>query len=41
MDPHQPRWILHGHTYDNPQRSWHGNTEVIYVHGFAVVDIDR
>lgn len=38
-DRHRPRWLLHGHTYDNPQRSVHSGTEVFYVHGHAVIDL--
>ncbi|WP_234797283.1 metallophosphoesterase family protein [Mycobacteroides chelonae] len=39
VDRHRPRWLLHGHTYDNPPRSRHEGTEVIYTHGHAVVDL--
>lgn len=39
VDRHRPRWILHGHTYDSPQHSRHGDTEVFYVHGQAMVDL--
>lgn len=39
VDRHQPRWLIHGHTYENPPRSRHGRTEIIYVHGHAVVDL--
>lgn len=39
MDRHRPRWLLHGHTYDNPPRSVHGGTDVLYVYGWAVVDL--
>lgn len=39
VDLHQPRWLLHGHTYDKPLSSRHGLTDVIYVHGHAVVDL--
>ncbi|WP_232490780.1 metallophosphoesterase family protein [Mycobacterium dioxanotrophicus] len=39
VDRHQPRWLLHGHTYDKPPSSRHGITDVIYVHGHAVVDL--
>ncbi|BBX87933.1 metallophosphoesterase family protein [Mycolicibacterium aubagnense] len=38
-DRHQPQWLMHGHTYDNPERSLHGGTEVFYVHGHAVIDL--
>lgn len=40
VDRYHPRWLLHGHTYENPARSHRGDTEVIYVHGHAVVDLD-
>ncbi|SIH19313.1 putative phosphoesterase, ICC [Mycobacteroides abscessus subsp. abscessus] len=39
MDQHRPRWLLHGHTYQNPERSMHGDTEVIYVNGYSVIDL--
>lgn len=39
VDRYRPRWLLHGHTYENQERSWHGDTEVVYVHGHAVVDL--
>lgn len=39
VDRHQPRWLLHGHTYENPERSQYGNTEIIYVHGHAVIEL--
>lgn len=39
VDRHRPRWLLHGHTYENPERSWCGDTQVIYVHGHALVDL--
>ncbi|MBU8817527.1 metallophosphoesterase [Mycobacterium sp. SWH-M5] len=39
MDRHRPRWLLHGHTYDNPAWSVHNNTDVLYVYGYAVVDL--
>lgn len=40
VDRHSPRWLLHGHTYRNPARSMHGSTEVFYVSGHAVIDLD-
>lgn len=39
VDRHRPRWLLHGHTYDNPERSLYGGTEVIYGHGHVVIDL--
>lgn len=39
VDRHRPRWLLHGHTYQNPERSMHGNTEIIYVNGYSVIDL--
>lgn len=39
VDRYQPRWLLHGHTYENPERSWHGGAEVLYVTGHAVIDL--
>lgn len=39
VDRNRPRWLLHGHTYENPERSTHGDTEVIYVNGHSVIDL--
>ncbi|MFA5711637.1 metallophosphoesterase [Mycolicibacterium sp.] len=41
VDRHRPRWLLHGHTYDNPTMSKHGSTTVLYIHGHAVLDLAR
>ncbi|KXO91105.1 metallophosphoesterase [Tsukamurella tyrosinosolvens] len=40
VDLHRPRWLLHGHTYENPARHLYGQTEVLYVSGCAVVDLE-
>ncbi|MCV7247756.1 metallophosphoesterase [Mycobacterium koreense] len=39
VDRHQPRWLLHGHTYENPPVSTHGRTAVHWISGLAVVDV--
>lgn len=39
VDRHHPRWLLHGHTYDNPKVSCHGETDVFYVHGHALITL--
>lgn len=39
VDTHHPRWLLHGHTYDNPERSRHGRTDVFYANGYAMVEL--
>lgn len=39
VDRHAPRWLLHGHTYDNPPRTNHGGTEVLDVDGHVLVEL--
>ena len=39
VDRHRPRWLIHGHTYDNPEVSRHGDTDVHYVHGHALITL--
>lgn len=40
VDRHRPRWLLHGHTYNNPVQSFHGGTEVLYTYGYVALELD-
>lgn len=39
VDRHAPRWLLHGHTYENPPHSCHDGTGVFYVNGHALIEL--
>jgi uncharacterized protein len=41
VSKHQPRWLLHGHTYPNPGQLVErvGATRVFYVNGARVIDL--
>jgi len=39
VDSHQPKFLIHGHTYPRPPITRHGATRVEYVHGARIVVI--
>ncbi len=40
VDTHQPKVMIHGHTYPRDPLGQHGPTRIEYVHGTKLVDID-